>query len=126
MKHLQKFFLLALFVVIGINVFNTKAHAAETTEQIPIKILFIGNSQTYYNDMPSMLEGLAKADNINCQVKSITGSSYKLSQFATTGNAYNTKILNALAADNYDYVVLQEHRVNIMKDLESTQNAISS
>ena len=46
MKHLQKFFLLALFVVIGINVFNTKAHAAETTEQIPIKILFIGNSQT--------------------------------------------------------------------------------
>lgn len=125
MKHLQKFFLLALFVVIGINVFNTKAHAAETTEQIPIKILFIGNSQTYYNDMPSMLEGLAKADNINCQVKSITGSSYKLSQFATTGNAYNTKILNALAADNYDYVVLQEHRVNIMKDLESTQNAIS-
>ena len=46
---------------------------------------------TYYNQMPLMVEGLAKANNINCEVKSITASSYKLTQFATTGNAYNNR-----------------------------------
>ena len=86
MKHLQKLFLLTFFVFISIYQMNTVTQADETT---PVKILFIGNSSTYYNNMPSMVEGLAKADNIDCQIRSITASNYKLTQFATSGNSYN-------------------------------------
>lgn len=123
MKHLQKLLLLALFVLIGVNVSNINANA---TEQTTVKILFIGNSQTYYNNMPLMVKGLAQADNIDCQVKSITGSNYRLSQFATTGNAYNTEILHTLASDKWDYVILQEQRVNLMENIESTKKAITT
>ena len=46
MKHLQKLFLLTFFVFISIYQMNTVTQADETT---PVKILFIGNSSTYYN-----------------------------------------------------------------------------
>ena len=69
-----------------------------------------------------MVEGLAKANNINCEVKYITASGYKLTQFATTGNAYNTEIVNALSKEKWDFVILQEHRENIMGNLEATEN----
>ncbi len=123
MKHLQKLFLLTFFVFISIYQMNTVTQADETT---PVKILFIGNSSTYYNNMPSMVEGLAKADNIDCQIRSITASNYKLTQFATSGNSYNTEIMNALSMDKWDFVVLQEHREPIMQNLEKTQTALTT
>ena len=123
MKHLKKFLLLSLLVLIGIAGTNTITKAEE---QKPVKILFIGNSQTYYNNMPLIVEGLARADGMNYQVKSITGANYKLSQFATTGNAYNTEIVNTLTSDKWDFVILQEQRVSIMEDLESTKKAITT
>ena len=91
MKHLNKILLLSFLMLIGIISTGTITKADEPT---PVKILFIGNSQTYYNDMPLIVEGLAKADGMNYQVQSITASNYKLSQYATTGNAYNTIIVN--------------------------------
>lgn len=123
MKHLQKIFLLTFFVFISIYQISTSTLADETT---PVKILFIGNSSTYYNNMPLMIEGLAKADSIECQVRSITASNYKLSQFATPGNSYNAEIMNALSMEKWDFVVLQEHREPLMQNLEKTQTALTT
>lgn len=125
MKYLEKnkLFLLAFLVLIGIFSMNTVTKA-ET--QTPTKILFIGNSQTYYNNMPLMVKGLAKADDMNYEIKSITGPNYKLSQFATPGNAYNVEIVNTLTSDKWDYVVLQEQRENIMQNLDSTKQALTT
>lgn len=123
MKQLNKILLLIFFAFISIFSLNTDTQANELT---PIKILFIGNSSTYYNNMPFMVEGLAKADNIDCQVKSITASNYKLSQFATPDNSYNTEIMNALSTEKWDFVVLQEHREVIMQNLEKTQTALAT
>lgn len=122
MKQLQKTLLLIFFAFISIFYVNTATQASEVT---PVKILFIGNSSTYFNNMPFMIEGLAKADNINCQIKTITASNYKLSQFATSGNSYNTEIMNALSTEKWDYVVLQEHREPIMQSLEKTEDALN-
>lgn len=122
-NKLSKTFLLILFTFISIYNLNTVTQAEETT---PIKILFIGNSSTYFNNMPLMVEGLAKADHINCQIKSITASNYKLSQFATTGNPYNTEIINTLSSEKWDFVILQEHRESIMQNIEVTKSAITT
>lgn len=65
MKQLQKTLLLIFFAFISIFYLNTATQANEVT---PVKILFIGNSSTYFNNMPFMIEGLAKADNINCHL----------------------------------------------------------
>lgn len=123
MKHLNKILLLSFLMLIGIISTGTITKADEPT---PVKILFIGNSQTYYNDMPLIVEGLAKADGMNYQVQSITASNYKLSQYATTGNAYNTIIVNTLNSEKWDYVILQEQRVTLMEDQKSTKEAIAT
>ena len=123
MKRYYKVIFLLLLIFIGINYTPTYATSNDISTT---RILFIGNSSTYYNQMPLMVEGLAKANNINCEVKSITASSYKLTQFATTGNAYNTEIVNALSKEKWDFVILQEHRENIMGNLEATKNAITN
>jgi len=69
-------------------------------------ILFIGNSYTYVNDMPKMVEKLSKSD-------SDIGSSFIIEQ-VTKGGAklidhWNDKeALNKIQSKNWDYVVFQE------------------
>lgn len=123
MKHFKKILILTFLLLVGINCTSTITKATENTT---VKILFIGNSHTYFNNMPLMVKGLANANNIDVEVKSITGSNYKLSQFATTGNAYNTEIIHTLTSSKWDYVILQEQRVSIMEDIESTKKAITT
>lgn len=45
-----------------------------------MNILFIGNSYTYYNDMPKMLESLARAAGFYAEVASVTKGGYTASQ----------------------------------------------
>lgn len=47
-----------------------------------MKILFIGNSYTYFYDMPKLFEGLARANGKNVQVYSVTEGVRKLYSFA--------------------------------------------
>ena len=56
------------FVAVSNNVYADDVQFTQKT----YKILFVGNSHTYYNDMPKMFKGLCDADKINCEVTSIT------------------------------------------------------
>lgn len=89
------------------------------------KILFIGNSSTYYNDMPDMVEGLARAAGRNVDIQSITAPNYKLYQFASEGSVYYTQIVNTLSSNRFDYVVVQDHRDVIIQTPAQTEDAIS-
>lgn len=71
--------------------------------QTTIKACFLGNSYTYYNDLPVLVENLATAD----------GNTFIHDQSAPPGywleyHCTNATSLAMLAADNWDYVVLQE------------------
>ena len=50
------------------------------TTQPNVRILFVGNSSTYYNDMPQMVKGLAQADGVNVTIQALTAANYKLYQ----------------------------------------------
>ncbi|MFL2567213.1 MAG: DUF4886 domain-containing protein [Flavobacteriales bacterium] len=66
-------------------------------------ILFIGNSYTYYNNLPEMLSNIANAfgDSVNYDQSTPGGTSlYAHSQNQTT--------LNKINQQNWDYVVLQD------------------
>ena len=69
MKRYYKVIFLLLLIFLGINCTPTYATSNDISTT---RILFIGNSSTYCNQMPLMVEGLAKANNINCEVKYIT------------------------------------------------------
>ena len=72
----------------------------------PIQVLFIGNSLTYGNSLPLILEKLANGDEDNKTLKV---------EMVTVGGAtlkkhwFDGKALKAIKRGGWDYVILQEH-----------------
>lgn len=73
-----------------------------------MKILFIGNSYTYYNDMPTMLESLARSNGIAAEVDAVTSGGARLAQHLDEGSETGKRIRELTAINNYDVLVLQE------------------
>lgn len=73
------------------------------------RVLFIGNSFTYYNDMEQIFAALAKAAGFDVQAERITIGGHNLSQFAQPSDEGGKQVEAALAASgDYDIIVLQE------------------
>ena len=74
-------------------------------------VLFIGNSYTYYNDMPKMFEQLAVSNNKNITVHSITQGGRKLNSYADNEDPV-TIVLDALLNEQkFDICFIQEQSV---------------
>ena len=69
-----------------------------------IRILFIGNSHTYYNDMPLLVKERFVRDGYACAVTMLAHPGWFLAQHVEDPEAR----FNILHGE-YDYVVLQEH-----------------
>ena len=67
-------------------------------------ILFIGNSHTYYNDMPLMVQQRAINEGFDCRVTMIAHGGWFLAQ-----HAEEPDVRFNILYGGYDYVVLQEH-----------------
>ncbi|MGN1099212.1 MAG: leucine-rich repeat protein [Christensenellales bacterium] len=73
------------------------------------KVLFIGNSFTYYNDIPSLFGQIATAAEEKVAVDSVTQGAWNLTKFADANDEYGKIVDEKLrAASDYDVVVLQE------------------
>lgn len=71
-----------------------------------VRILFLGNSYTYYNDLPLMFRSLAKAaqPELSLEVKAITEGGISLGELW-----HKRDVQETLDREKWDYVVLQEH-----------------
>jgi hypothetical protein len=83
-------------------------------------ILFIGNSYTYYNDMPTAIfKEFAVATGHDVTVTAITKGAWTLEKFADPADEYGAKVEAALSGDTkYDYVILQEQSLRPAADPE--------
>jgi hypothetical protein len=83
-------------------------------------ILFICNSYTYYNDMPTAIfKEFAVAAGHSVTVKAITKGAWTLEKFADPADEYGAKVEAALSGDTkYDYVILQEQSLRPAADPE--------
>ncbi|MBY0503523.1 MAG: hypothetical protein K2X03_06430 [Bryobacteraceae bacterium] len=68
----------------------------------PVRVLFVGNSYTYYNSLPSMVEELAQAAGLDIETKAFTRGGSTLLEMELHPE------LRALFNEKWDYVVLQE------------------
>ena len=66
--------------------------------------LFIGNSYTFYNDMPLMVASMAASTGDALQAESSAISGYSLEEHAT-----NAGTLSKIQEGGWDFVVLQDH-----------------
>ena len=70
----------------------------------PLSILFIGNSHTYFNDMPLMVKRRADEAGYDCRATMIAHGGWYLEQ-----HAQEPDVRFNILYGGYDYVVLQEH-----------------
>lgn len=82
-------------------------------------ILFIGNSYTYYNDMPEQIFAKMAAEAGHpFEVTKITHGGYKLSQYANPQDEEGIRLRQAIKDKHFDYVVLQDHSCRAVVDKE--------
>lgn len=88
----------------GVSAIHSSALSGTT--QYELKVLFLGNSYTYYNNMPGMLLKIADSDPENVMrftVQSVTQGGIALKDLWEQGQANA-----AIHGSAWDYVVLQE------------------
>jgi hypothetical protein len=73
-----------------------------------MKILFVGNSYTYFGEMPEHTEALLRANGFDATVHSVTAGGRKLYQNTTPGDALGEKLMALVSENEYDAVILQE------------------
>ncbi len=84
-----------------------------------MKVLFIGNSYTYYNDMPDLFASLCKENGFEAFVISVTCGGYSLAHYVSDDNEYGRRAKQLLSDYAFDYVVLQEQSVRPAKNPET-------
>jgi hypothetical protein len=84
---------------------NSSSPISRTRETIDeLRVLFIGNSFTYTNDLPAIVAALAEATGQkHCTCKSIAFPDYSLEDHWQQGEARK-----AIAAQRWDFVVMQQ------------------
>lgn len=102
--------IILIITIVLITLINKNVYAVATKN-----ILFIGNSKTYYSNLPSKVYNLAKLDNSpNLPDLAVTGviSGGKTLQFFYE----NRQNYQALLSKKWNYVVLQEQTDYALKD----------
>ena len=73
-----------------------------------MKILFIGNSYTYFSDMPQLLEQLMRENAIDVTIHSVTKGGRKLFENLLQNDENSEKITELVDENLYDILFLQE------------------
>lgn len=72
------------------------------------KVLFLGNSYVYVNDLPNVLSNLAQSGGYELITDHITRGGAKLKDFLCREDELNSDLNYKLKENQWDYVVLQE------------------
>ncbi len=86
-----------------------------------MRVLMLGNSYTFYHDMPNML-----ADVLSCEVIAYTRGGARLSEQLNSNTQMGAKTQRALREEKWDYVVLQEMSNGPITAKESFFNSVSA
>lgn len=102
---MKKKFTAVLLAAITALTFTFCACASERE----IKVLFVGNSFTYYSDVPALFSEIAASAGVRTRVESVTKGSWNLTKFADENDEYGSVVDEKLNAySDYSAVVLQE------------------
>lgn len=93
------------------------------------RVLMVGNSLTYTNDLPTLLRNMCGSTGINATVDSVTRGGHSLTQYAYPKTEIETQLhenlLTKLTTQKWDYVVLQGRSDETIVNAESMRNAVA-
>lgn len=84
------------------------------------RILFVGNSHTFTNNLPDLFSELAAAMNHPCDVQELTEGYYTLTQFADPADEMGAVLNQKLTEETWDFVILQENTNDSVTSAEET------
>ena len=86
--------------------------------QDTVKVLFIGNSFTYFNDMPMMFDSIARSAGykVKTQMYAPGGVSVGDTSQGTMAHMNNPVVYENIRSDHWDYVVLQDNQGRFVLD----------
>src|SRR6185295_3078149 len=100
---MNRFFNASVAVLVAGGLLSCSKDEATTPSGDATRVLFIGNSLTYTNDLPSMVEAVASAAGMTFVTQSIALANYALIDHWNDGVAQGT-----IRNGNFDFVVLQQ------------------
>lgn len=81
------------------------------------RILFVGNSYTYFYDMPeAIFAPMAKEAGFDCEVQAVTHGGYKLAWYADPENEEGQRLRRVVEGRHFDCIVLQDHSLSTILD----------
>ena len=84
-----------------------------------ISVLFVGNSYTYFNDMPkTSFVKEAEAAGVKVSVTAVTKGGWYLSKYADENDEYGKRLRKVISGKHYDFAVLQDQSLCPIKDEE--------
>lgn len=108
--RIQKSFLIFICLLALSLPLSGQANSRTEPDQ-KIRVLFIGNSYTYFNNLPEMLSKLAASAGLSLETEMVARGGATLQQHWEEGLA-----LKALKQGRWDYVVLQEQSMLPVSD----------
>ena len=81
------------------------------------QILFVGNSYTYFHDMPECIFApMAAEAGLDIEVRSVTHGGYKLAWYADPENEEGKRLRAVVEGRHFDYIVLQDHSLSTIEN----------
>lgn len=102
MKQHLHFFCSIVFCALFLS-FSVSWRAAPTAGQKVDKVLFVGNSLTYTNDLPALFARLGKSRGREIEVQSLTYPNYALEDHLA-----DNKLQLLISNGKFDYVIVQQ------------------
>lgn len=90
-----------------------------------MNILFIGNSYTFYHDMPKLLEALALENGMEVRVDSVTKGGRRLYENLAAEDEKHLRIEVLVSENSYDVLFLQEQSFFALVDYEKFEYGVS-
>lgn len=106
--------------IIILNIFYNCAMITAPRERKAsgMKYLFIGNSFTYFNDMPYTFLNMVKTVDRDAVVESLAYGGYSLAQYADEETEVGKMAISKIVSYEWDYVILQEQSLVPCTDKE--------
>ena len=83
-----------------------------------MKVLFVGNSYTYCNNLPTLLQDLATTAGKALEARMVTSGGKSLEW-----HWYNPETLDAIGKGPWDFVVLQDHSLHAIEEPDKLRSA---
>ena len=110
MSNIFRYLVLSIFISCNSNASEIPSEELEFPfTLINEKILFIGNSFTFYWNLPSQVERMSIERGLNWEVSHFTVPSARLKDHWN-----NPDLKSILESETFDHVIIQEHSTNIL------------